>query len=294
LKLKQLGIAVAALLLGIYLFFCPCINEGLYELLAIHPTHDFVDVLTPYEMAGCMGEHRVIPFMDAAGHESKMYGIYFKAKATSKAKSNSNRPIALFSLGNSFCVRHNLGTKQQIALLDLGYDLFIYDYQGFGLSEGQASYKRLGDSGLLAYDFVKTILKKDKIFLYGVSMGTGVSSYIAERRPVLGVILDSPYTTPEYTLKTWIPVLFIYPSCFFPAPHYDNEMFVKGKHPPTLIVTKGDDHVTIPEQGLRLAKVASPPTYSLFMPHSAHGYVAIDEEESYTSTLRMFLSKYAP
>ena len=287
-KSKQLSIALLALLVGIYLFFCPCINEGLYEFLAIHPTHDFVDVYAPYEMAGIQGEHRSIPFKDALGRDNKMYGIYFRAKG------KADRPVALFSMGNSFCVRRVLGTKQQIALLDLGYDLFMYDYQGFGLSQGQASYKKLGDSGVLAYDFVRNTLRKERIFLYGVSMGTGVSSYIAERRPVLGVILDSPYTTPEYTLKTWIPVLFIYPSCFFPAPHYDNEMFVTGKHPPTLIVTKGLDQVTIPEQGLRLAKIAVPPTFSLFMPHSVHGYVAEDEESAYKSTLRTFLSKIAP
>jgi len=285
LKRKDLGIAAAAILAGLYAFFCPLLNEGLYELVAIYPTREPMDIFTPYVMAGFTGEHRLIPFTDSAGNELKMHGIYFRAK------TKNDRPVALFSKGNGYCVRHLLDSKPLIILLQLGYDVFIYDYQGFGESQGKASYKKLGDDGVVAFDFLKNTMRKDKIFLYGMSMGTGVSSYIAERRPVLGVIMDSPFTTPEYTLKTWCPPLFVYPSAFFPEPRYDNEKFVTGKHPPMLILTKGQDSVTSPEQGLKLARIGSPKIESLFMPHSAHSYVACDEEAVYTNRLAAFLSK---
>ncbi|MBS2008095.1 MAG: alpha/beta fold hydrolase [Cyanobacteria bacterium SZAS TMP-1] len=283
-KRKLLGIA-AAMLVATYLFFCPCLNEGLYELVAIYPTREPLNVFTPYVMAGFTGEHRWIPFRDLDGKELKMHGIYFTAKP------GKDRPVVLFSKGNGYCVRHLLDSKPLIILLQLGYDVFIYDYQGFGESQGSASYKKLGNDGVVAYDFLKSTMRKGKIFLYGMSMGTGVSSYIAERRSVLGVIMDSPFTTPEYTLKSWCPPLVVYPSFFFPEPHYDNEKFVTGKHPPTLILTKGQDSVTSPEQGLRLARIGTPPLESLFMPHSAHSYVAGDEEGLYTNKLAAFLSK---
>ncbi len=75
-----------AVLVGSYLFFCPCLNPGLYELVAIYPNREPVDTSTPYVMAGFIGDHRLIPCLDSAGKQIKMHGIYFKAKTnTSKA-----------------------------------------------------------------------------------------------------------------------------------------------------------------------------------------------------------------
>ncbi|MBU6455607.1 MAG: alpha/beta hydrolase, partial [Cyanobacteria bacterium REEB67] len=231
---RKLFILLFGFLLAVYIFFCPCVNVGLYQCLAIHPTKEFMDFFNPYQMEDYTGTHRFFEVQDDSGRKVTLHGIYFNAR--------NSRGTVLFSKGNAFCLKRILGARQLIVLLDLGYDLFIYDYEGFGASLGTADYRKLGNDGVAAYDFLKQTLKKDKIFLYGISMGTGVSCYIAERRPVLGLILDSPFISPIYTLKSWAPFLSIYPDFLFPAPHYDNEKYLTGKHAPTLIFTMGLDN----------------------------------------------------
>jgi pimeloyl-ACP methyl ester carboxylesterase len=279
--LLKLFILSCGFLAAVYLFFCPCFNLGLYQCLAIHPTREPIDLFNPYEMGGYLGTHRFFEVKGADGRSVTLHGIYFTAK--------KSRGTILFSKGNALCLKKVLGARQLKVLLDLDYDLFLYDYEGFGASLGTPDYRKLGKDGLAAYDFVKQTLKKDKIFLYGISMGTGVSCYIAERRPVLGLILDSPFISPVYTLKSWAPLLSIYPDFLFPDPHYDNEKYLTGKHAPTLIFTMGLDSITGPDQGLRLAKVASEPKESLFLAHSQHGWIDTGEEAAFTNKLRGFL-----
>lgn len=59
----------------------------------------------------------------------------------------------------------NLSTWGNVAsvYLELGYNVFITDYRGFGKSEGNISNeKQLFEDAQLGYDFLKKILKKIK------------------------------------------------------------------------------------------------------------------------------------
>ena len=70
----------------------------------------------------------------------------------------------------------------------------VYEYTGFGESNGRIP----GDQSL--YDDIETVylyltenlnISSDNIILYGRSIGSGPSSYLAEKHPVAGVILHS-------------------------------------------------------------------------------------------------------
>lgn len=266
----------------IYAGFCPALNEPLYEFLAVHPYKDFSDEYKPIIMGNCVGEHMFFPVLNNPGERIYLHGVYFKTKVCTA------RGTVIINPSNSYNLTNYINCKPALTVLEMGYNVFFYDYEGFGHSEGTASYKKLGNDGLSAYEFVRQSLATP-IVLYGMSMGTGVSAYVAARVPVDGVILDSPFVSPEVTLKEWIPLLNVYPTQMFSEPRYDNSVFVKGKHPPLLILTKGQDITCSPRQGVTLGKIASAPATSIFMPDSAHCYVAVTDAEMYVKAMRKFL-----
>ena len=287
---RQFNVLVLAIWLSLYLAFCPCINEPLYQACSVHPYRAEMNLLEAPVMEGFRGEHRFFPVLNCEGRSLSLHGVYFRCNSTKALSERKSRGTVIFSLGNSSCLAYMLGAKPMVTMLKLGYDIFAYDYEGFGISQGEANYRKLGNDGLSAFEYVRTKINPKNIILYGLSMGTGVSSYIAERKPVSAVILDSPFVTPEKTIKLWFPILSIYPSWMFPEPRYDNGRFVRAMHPPLLVITKGKDEVTLPTQGLELSKIASQPASFLFLKNSHHCYVNEEEERLYISKLKDFLA----
>ncbi len=280
--IRKMYAFMLSVLAALYVGFCPTVNEPLYQFLAVHPYKDFSDCYPPMIMGDCVGEHKFFPVLNNAGPQILLHGVYFKTKL------GTAKGTVIFNPSNSYNLTNNINGRPALAILDLGYNVFFYDYEGFGHSEGEANYKKLGNDGLSAYDFARRNLATP-IVLYGMSMGTGVSSYVAARVPVEGIILDSPFISPEVTLKEWIPMLNVYPTQLFSEPRYDNATFVKGKHPPLLILTKGQDITCSPQQGITLGKVATAPSTAVFLPDSAHCYIAVSDAGKYLKEMRKFL-----
>lgn len=85
---------------------------------------------------------------------------------------------------------------QTRSLADLGYDLFLVDYRGFGKSEGELSSEADMTEDLQAvYDHLKTEYPEDKIILAGYSLGSGPASYLAANNKPGAVVLVAPYTS---------------------------------------------------------------------------------------------------
>ncbi len=69
-------------------------------------------------------------------------------------------------------------------LLQNGFQIFMFDYSGFGFSEGKAKRKNVLKDGLSALDYVKTIeqVKGTKLVIYGQSLGGNLSAVVAAKR----------------------------------------------------------------------------------------------------------------
>lgn len=77
-----------------------------------------------------------------------------------------------------------------------GYDLFIYDYRGYGKSSGIIrSEQQLIDDAEKAYAFVSQHYAARDIVIYGRSLGTGIAAQIALRHTPKLLILETPYVS---------------------------------------------------------------------------------------------------
>src|SRR5262249_20139555 len=134
-------------------------------------------------------------------HVSTVDGI--KAKDVYFPSSNGKRlhgwffrrsdpgPTVLISHGNA----GNLSDRSGLCdlVLRAGASVVVYDYQGYGRSEGSPSLKGILDDGLAAY---KYLVEQEKvppqdIVLLGESLGSVVAAHVADTQPCRGVIMQS-------------------------------------------------------------------------------------------------------
>jgi pimeloyl-ACP methyl ester carboxylesterase len=80
------------------------------------------------------------------------------------------------------------------ALFTLGYDVFAFDYRGFGANSGTPSEDGLYADALAAYDHLVMVgqIPPSRIILAGRSLGGAVAIDLAAKRRVAGLVLFSP------------------------------------------------------------------------------------------------------
>ncbi|MFP5246978.1 MAG: alpha/beta hydrolase [Thermoanaerobaculia bacterium] len=102
-----------------------------------------------------------------------------------------NAPVMIWFHGNA----GNLTDRADMAveLARRGVSVFVFDYRGFGRSEGHPSEWKIRYDGLAAFDYVRK-LGPQPIVLYGESVGGPYAAYVAkEREGVRCVILENTF-----------------------------------------------------------------------------------------------------
>jgi fermentation-respiration switch protein FrsA (DUF1100 family) len=106
-------------------------------------------------------------------------GIKIDAVFTETASPPAGqRKTVLFSHGNAGNLLHRFGKIEKMCAA--GFDVFIYDYRGYGRSEGSPTVGGAISDGKTALKWLldeKKISSED-IVLYGESLGTGVATEI--------------------------------------------------------------------------------------------------------------------
>jgi pimeloyl-ACP methyl ester carboxylesterase len=92
--------------------------------------------------------------------------------------------------GNAEDVSHNLG---QLKRLLPSYHLYLHNYRGYGGSSGTPGEQELLADSMALYELVRE--HHDEVVVIGRSLGTGVALYLASKKPVLGLVLVTPYAS---------------------------------------------------------------------------------------------------
>ena len=124
------------------------------------------------------------------------------------------------------------------ALLLCGGSVLIYDYQGYGCSEGKPSIEKACDDAVAGYDYLieKEHRKPNDIVAFGESFGCGVVGQLVLRRTISGAILHSGATSLMRAGRDQLFWLNLYPDCLFPKQDLDNIAVFSAPHPPLLII----------------------------------------------------------
>jgi fermentation-respiration switch protein FrsA (DUF1100 family) len=201
---------------------------------------------------------------------------------------DSARGVILFCHGNAGNISHRLDSIQ--IFHQLGLDVFIFDYRGYGQSEGKPNESGTYKDVEAAWQYLVKGRQciPDKIIIFGRSLGGAVAAWQARSHKPGALILESTFTSiPDLGAKVYpfLPVKLM--SRF----KYDTKEYLEGVTCPVLIVHSPDDEMMPYKHGLRLFEAANEPKEFLEISGS-HNEGFIVSGKRYEEGLDAFISEY--
>jgi fermentation-respiration switch protein FrsA (DUF1100 family) len=197
------------------------------------------------------------------------------------------RATLLFNHGNAGNLSHRLGSLRLFH--DLGLNVLIYDYRGYGQSSGAPGEAGLYLDGEAALDWLQReagIGPKD-ILVFGRSMGGAVAAYLAAEHSVAGLVLESSFkSVPDMAqdLYWWLPARWL------ARIRLDTRKFLADTQQPTLVIHSLDDEIVPFSHGQSLYATAPEPKRFLTI-RGSHNTGFMDSEEVYTAALDTFIAQ---
>lgn len=168
------------------------------------------------------------------------------------------RGVVLVAHGNAGNIGRRLFLVQ--AFQAMGLAVMLFDYRGYGNSEGTPSESGLYLDAETFYDHLieEKGFEHDQVVLFGKSLGGGVVIELAGRRPCAGLITEGAFTSlPDMaaTLYPWFPVRLLSRNQFA------NIEKVGSLDQPYLLLHSPEDEVVPFDQAERLFAAAKTPKY---------------------------------
>ncbi|MFW5785783.1 MAG: alpha/beta hydrolase [bacterium] len=139
-------------------------------------------------------------------------------------------------------------TQYLDAFLEQGVNAMLWDYRGYGRSEGEPTVQTMKSDAERAYQVVRERygVPPDSLILHGHSLGTFVAAHVADKEPVGGLILESPITAPKDWTRTVVPWylrLLLRFDISEDVVNEDNRRRLETIEVPTLLIAGGRDIV---------------------------------------------------
>ncbi|MFQ5933692.1 MAG: alpha/beta hydrolase [Dehalococcoidia bacterium] len=204
--------------------------------------------------------------------------------------AESNTTLLWFH-GNAGNISHRID-----GILDLhewlGVNVFIFDYRGYGLSQGKPSEKGTYLDAEAALGYLRghhATGRGSKIVLFGQSMGSAVAVETAIRHRVHAVILEAPFTSLIGMARSDYPYLPVRLLIQLVESRYDSLSKISRVRSPMLI-SHGDQDAFVPiEMGRKLFDAASEPKRFYTVEGAGHNDMFYVGKGAYFETLRLFI-----
>ncbi|MFC1775773.1 alpha/beta hydrolase [Pseudomonadota bacterium] len=202
--------------------------------------------------------------------------------------ANQAKATVLFLHGNAGNISHRLDS---IAIFrELGLDVFIIDYRGYGQSEGKPSERGTYLDARAAWEYLvndREIAPK-KIVIFGRSLGGAVASWLAAQTTPGAVILESTFTSAPDMAHRLYPFL---PVRLMTRLKYSVKENVKRLSSPLLVVHSRQDEVIPFDMGESIFAAAPEPKQMLVITGDHSGGFLLNRNE-YMTVLDKLLDQY--
>ncbi|MDP8299693.1 MAG: alpha/beta hydrolase [Candidatus Tantalella remota] len=197
------------------------------------------------------------------------------------------RGTILFCHGNAGNISHRLEIITM--LYRLGFNVFIFDYRGYGKSKGRPSEKGTYEDGYAAYEYLvsRDDVDKKKILFYGKSLGGAIAVEVASRTDVPAVIIDSTFTSTTDMAKEIYPFL---PMSVVITIKYDTLSKMGGLKVPVLVIHSSEDDIVPYHHGKMLFEASIEPKSFLNL-RGGHNDSVFLNEDKYAVGINEFLEK---
>ncbi len=197
------------------------------------------------------------------------------------------RPLTLlWCHGNAGNISHRLDNIQEIHHR-LGIGVFIFDYRGYGRSDGSPSEAGLyRDARAARETLVRNLgIPAQQIVYFGRSLGAAVALDLALTHPPSGVILESPFLSVAAMANRTLPA-----SGFLFKTRFDSLAKIGRFRGPLLVLHSDADEIVPHEHGRRLWEAASEPKAFYTIADAHHNDTYLMGGNDYWEAWRRFLS----
>lgn len=208
----------------------------------------------------------------------KLHGWYIPAQ---KAQGT-----LLFFHGNAGNISHRLDSL--VIFNRLGLDILIFDYRGYGRSEGTPSEGGLYKDAEAALRYLRgqRDLSMQAIIFFGRSLGGSVAAWLAARYPPAALIIESSFTSAQDMAAELYPFL---PTRLLTRLRYDTLNNLQAVRSPVLIVHSRDDEIIPFQQGRKLFAAAQEPKRFLEI-RGNHNEGFLESRQVYEKGIQDFLT----
>ncbi len=196
--------------------------------------------------------------------------------------------VLLFFHGNAGNISHR---GDSLAIFHrLGLNVLIFDYRGYGQSEGTPSEDGLHADAKAAWRF----LRKDKhvdagqIVLFGRSLGGAVAARLAAEVEPAALILESSFSSARDVAAEVFPLLS---KLTFLRFDFNTVKWIKAVECPVLVVHSPDDEIIPFSLGERIYRAANEPKTMLRL-QGDHNSGFLQSQPDYERSLGEFIARY--
>lgn len=244
--------------------------------LVFYPQMDREVSVTPAQIG--------LPFEEL--HLKTADGVALHGWYVATAKS---RGTVLFAHGNAGNISHRL---DYLAMFHrLGYDTLIFDYRGYGNSEGQPAEQGTYLDAEAAWQFLaqQKHVPACRIVLFGESLGGAVAAQLATRHRQAALVIASSFTSVPDLGQQLYPYL---PIRLISRIRYDTRAYLQQVSSPVMIAHSPQDEIIPFTHGQALFAATRPPKEFLELT-GGHNDGFIFMREDWVKALADFLGKHA-
>ncbi len=193
----------------------------------------------------------------------------------------ADAPVLLYSHGNAEDLSW-LG-PYLAEYTERGYGIVAYDYEGYGQSSGKPSEKNCYRDIDRVYRFLieEAKILPEKIIIYGVSVGSGPSCYLAEKSRAAALVLEAPLTSAFAVVNMgWMPF-----------DRFPNLKRIGNIRMPLLIIHGDRDTVINQSHGRKLFEAGNEPKQFYSVTGAGHNDIHSVAGDNYWNILNAFIEE---
>lgn len=217
---------------------------------------------------------------------------YLYREKTLKLKTPNGEKISALFFDNpnaEYTILFSHGNAEDIFVSDwffeelsgAGFNVFAYDYRGYGTSEGTASETNAYEDAETAYDYLTNELKipPEKIIIHGRSLGAAVSIELAFRKKCGGLIAESSFVSAFRVLTRYK---------IYPFDKFQNLNKIENVKCPVLFIHgKRDEIIPFRHSEILYAK-ANEPKFFYWIDEADHNDVYLIGGKNYLQRIKDF------
>lgn len=220
--------------------------------------------------------------------DTPLHGWFIPAKSK---PAKSAKGTVVFSHGNAGSIGHHLGFSAWLA--EAGYNVFMYDYRGFGKSGGKVDRRGMIDDVKAAFAYVnkRSDIDVTRLISYGHSLGGAQSVTALGESPVKGlraIVIDGAFAS----YQAMAGVIGGQLGASLVTDELSPKDYVKKLTPVPLLVVHGSRDEVVPvSQGRQLYEAAGEPKTLFEVKSGRHGTALSEDDGAYRRKMIAWLDE---